>query len=150
MRTRSAVETKQLARCLGRRLGAGDVVTLRGELGSGKTTFAKGLARSLGVHSEREVSSPTFVVIHEYEGRLPVFHLDWYRLARVGGADRRLAEECLAADGVTLIEWPERGADLLPPDRIDVRLRHAGGSTRSIEIRARGRKYENLGLRHLR
>jgi tRNA threonylcarbamoyladenosine biosynthesis protein TsaE len=143
--TKSASGTKKIARALGRRLSPGDVVALRGALGAGKTTFAKGLVRALGV-PERRVSSPTFVVIHEYQGRWPVYHLDWYRLARVGGADRELARECFEADAVTLVEWPERGADLLPRERIEVRLRHAGGSSRVIEVRTVGRKYANFGV----
>lgn len=148
----SAAETKRIARSLARNLGAGDVVALSGELGSGKTTFAKGLAKALGVRSEREVSSPTFVIIHEYSARLPVFHLDWYRLERVEDADRDLAEECFEARGVTLVEWPERGKDVLPSERIEVRLSHGrrgsarpcGLKTRTIEIRALGKKHKDL------
>ena len=143
-RSRSAAETKKIARELGRRLDAGDVVALRGELGAGKTTFAKGLAKALGVSSEKEVSSPTFVVIHEYAARLPLYHLDWYRLKRVEGADRELAEECFSGKGVTLVEWPERGARVLPAERIEVRLSHAGATVRAIEIRGVGRKYSGL------
>lgn len=134
-RSSSASETKKIARELARKLGPGDVVTLRGELGAGKTTFAKGLAKGLGVRSEKEVSSPTFVIIHEYEGRLPLYHLDWYRLERVAGADREMAEECFSGEGVTLVEWPERGKALLPRHHFDVHLRHAGATSRTIEIR---------------
>ncbi len=140
----SASETKKIARDLGRRLNSGDVVALRGELGAGKTTFAKGLAKALGVRSENEVASPTFVVIHEYEGRLPLYHLDWYRLKKVEGADRNLAEECFAGGGVTLVEWPERGTKLLPKQRIEVNLLHAGANARAIEIKGIGKKYESL------
>lgn len=111
-------------------------MTLSGELGAGKTTFAKGLAKALGVRSEKEVSSPTFVIIHEYEGRLPVYHLDWYRLDRVEGTDRRLAEECFDGRAVTLIEWPERGKEILPDRRVDVKLAHKGKELRQIEMRS--------------
>ena len=151
IKSRSPAETKKIAGRLGRRLGPGDVVTLQGELGAGKTTFAKGLAKALGVRSENEVSSPTFVIIHEYEARhqiaggqarMPIYHLDWYRLVHVEGADRELAEECLDGRAVTFIEWPERGKELLPDRRIEVHLAHAGDSTREIEIRALGKKLE--------
>ena len=131
----SPAQTKKIARDLGRKLGAGDVVTLRGELGAGKTTFSKGLAKALGVGSEKEVSSPTFVIIHEYTGRLPLYHLDWYRLESVRGADREMAEECFSGEGVTLVEWPERGAEVLPKKRMDVKIVHAGGTLRTIEVR---------------
>ena len=146
MRSRSAAETRKMARALGRRLVAGDVVTLSGPLGAGKTTFAKGLAKALGVRSEDEVSSPTFVIIHEYRARVPIYHLDWYRIGCVGGTDRELAEECFGARAVTFVEWPEHGRRLLPKERIEVRLRHGGGSTRTIEVHGIGRKYENFGV----
>ena len=150
MKTNSPAETKKLARELGRNLRAGDVLALRGELGAGKTTFAKGVAKALGVRSEAEVSSPTFVIIHEYEARVPIYHLDWYRLKTVEGSDREFAEECFQAPGVTFVEWPERGTDVLPKQRIEVCLSHAGGRSRTIRIHALGKKYENFGIRHLR
>ncbi len=142
--SRSAAETKKVARELAKKLSRGDVVTLSGELGAGKTTFAKGLVKGLGARSERDVSSPTFVLIHEYRARLPVYHLDWYRLERVVGTDRELAEECFDANGVTLIEWPERGKTVLPRERLEVKLSHRGGSRRKVEIRPVGKKYERL------
>lgn len=133
--SRSAAETKKIAHALGRSLKKGDVVALSGELGAGKTTFVKGLAKALGVRSERDVVSPTFVIIHEYKGRVPVYHLDWYRLERVEGADRELAEECIYGQGVTLVEWPERGREILPKKKIEIKLSHGGGSLRRIEVR---------------
>ena len=153
MRSRSASETKKIAHKLGRLLRAGDVVALNGELGAGKTTFVKGVAKALGVRSESEVSSPTFVIIHEYAACLPVYHLDWYRLKNVAGADRELAEECFDGRAVALIEWPERGKDVLPKQRIEVYLSHSrrgdrpvAPTTRVIEIWAIGKKYENLRI----
>lgn len=140
----SASKTKRIARELGRKLKAGDVVALRGALGSGKTTFAKGLAKGLGVLRERDVSSPTFVIIHEYQARFPVYHLDWYRLRRVRGADRQLAEECFDGNGVSMIEWPQRGEELLPDERVEVRLSPAGLTTRVIAVRLVGARYKDL------
>lgn len=144
MRSLSAAETKKIARELGRKLKAGDVVTLQGSLGAGKTTFAKGLAKALGVRSEKDVSSPTFVLIHEYSGDLPLYHLDWYRLESVEGTDRELAEECFSGKGVTLVEWPERGVGVVPAERIEVRLQHQGASKRTIEIRGVGSRYKGF------
>ncbi len=138
MISRSPSETKRIGLRIGRRLGAGDVVALHGPLGSGKTTLVKGIARGLGHRREKDVLSPTFVVIHEYAGREKIFHLDWYRLSSVRGVDRELAEECFSASAVTLVEWPERGRSILPKDRIEVTLGHCGGDSRSIHICGRG------------
>lgn len=111
-------------------LKAGDVVAFSGGLGAGKTTLIQGIV--LGLGSRDKVSSPTFTLIHEYEGREKIYHMDWYRLKTVSGTDRRLAEECLASPAVTLIEWPERGKGLLPRTAARVRIGHAGGGKRSI------------------
>lgn len=92
---------------------AGDVIALHGTLGSGKTQLVKGLAAGLGF--EGDVTSPTFTIIHEYlGGRLPVYHLDLYRLESVQDAYRIGLDDYLPGDGVTVVEWPERAAPLLP------------------------------------
>lgn len=146
LRTTSADETKRIGSKIGKILKAGDVVTLEGGLGAGKTTMVKGLAKGLGVRSEKKVLSPTFVLVHEYPGREKVFHIDWYRLKRVTGADAYLAEECFASEGVTLVEWPERGKGLLPKGALRIRVAHQGGDKRLIEISAKsGRGLEILG-----
>ena len=130
----SAVETKKIGRELAGHLKAGDVVALYGELGAGKTTLVKGIAIGLGVKSQAEVLSPTFTVIHEYKGRLTIYHLDWYRLKKVAGVDEALAGECFDSKGVTLVEWPERGESLLPKSALRVYVRHRGPTTRLVEI----------------
>ena len=131
----SAAETGRLASQLAGVAEAGDVIALRGELGAGKTQFAKGFARGLGVSAV--VNSPSFTLMAEYSGRLPLFHLDLYRL---GGAADALAGGLLderQAAGVTLIEWAERldgpvgGADL------EVRFEGVGDEVRQIELHAR-------------
>ncbi len=132
--SRSASETKRIGRELARRLMAGNVVALYGELGAGKTTLVQGIAEGLGVRSGGEVSSPTFVVIHEYVGKFKIHHLDWYRLKKVKGVDAAMAEECFYSNGVTLVEWPERGEDLLPQKHIEIRIRHQGPTIRAIEM----------------
>lgn len=137
--TGSAADTKKAGQALGRCLKPRDVVALSGQLGAGKTTFVKGVAKGLGVRSEKDVSSPTFVLIHEYKGRVPVYHLDWYRLDKVAGADAALAEECFEDEAVTLVEWPERGKGVMPGKRIDVKISHRGPRSREIRIRSRGR-----------
>ena len=134
LKSKSAAETKRIGRLLGKYFSSGTVVALQGELGAGKTTLVKGIAKGLGVASEKSVSSPTFVLIHEYAGREKVFHLDWYRLSRVEGADESMAEECFASSGVTLVEWPERGHSLLPSRAVRIRLSHRGPKSRLIAV----------------
>ena len=146
IKTHSAAETKKFGKKFGGLLRAGDVVALEGELGAGKTTLVKGIAKGLGVQSERAVSSPTFVLIHEYQGREKIYHLDWYRLKSVKDADAELAEECFSSNAVALVEWPKRGKPLLPKQRIEIELSHDGGSSRKIKLRFIGKKYEDFSL----
>jgi tRNA threonylcarbamoyladenosine biosynthesis protein TsaE len=137
---RIETDSPEMTMALAARLAAvaepGDLVCLWGELGAGKTVFAKGFGAGLGV--EATINSPSFVLMSEYAGRLPVFHLDLYRLA--GPADvvaGGLLDERQAA-GVTLIEWPERLEPLVPSPRLDVRIDGAGTDRRSISIQAVG------------
>jgi len=135
--TRSREETEALGQRVGRAAHPGDVIALWGELGAGKTTFVRGIAAGLGI-PPREVTSPTFIIVHEHEGgRLPLFHIDMYRVspAETGSIGW---EEALASGGVTAIEWPDRVERSLPPDRIDVRIDPAGGGERRIHITPTG------------
>jgi len=102
-----------------------------GELGSGKTTFVRGACRALGV--EQPVTSPTFTIGHRYAGRVPVSHLDLFRILRIGDADWGALEPYFD-DAVVFVEWPEAGRASLPPARVAVSIRHAGGDERRIEI----------------
>jgi tRNA threonylcarbamoyladenosine biosynthesis protein TsaE len=125
--TRSREETEALGERIGRAARVNDVLALWGELGAGKTALVRGVARGLGI-PQHEVTSPTFVIVHEHhEGRLPLYHVDLYRIAP---ADARTTgwEEGLAAGGVTAIEWPDRVEPELPDDRLDVRIEHAGAA----------------------
>ncbi len=134
-------ETRRLGERIGRRLRAGDVVLLAGELGAGKTVLAQGIARGLGVIDP--VKSSSFVIMNEYEGRLRLFHADLYRLedpAQVA----ELALDELAADGVLVVEWPERAPAELPEAHLLVRLDYDGARGRAIEVSARGERYEDL------
>lgn len=120
--THSEEETQQVARDLAAGLKAGDVLLLSGNLGAGKTTFVRGLAEGLGI-DPREVSSPTFTIVHEYRGgRLTLYHADLYRLERTATEDVGL-EEMGAADGVLAIEWPDRLTHDLPgAQAVDIQL----------------------------
>jgi tRNA threonylcarbamoyladenosine biosynthesis protein TsaE len=113
-------------------LKPGDVVLVSGELGAGKTTFVRGALRALGVTGP--ITSPTFVVGHLYDG--PYAHLDLYRLAGMDGEDPGLLEDYFAPEAIVFVEWPEHAQDAFPPERVAhrVRLAHAGGDNRRIEI----------------
>jgi tRNA threonylcarbamoyladenosine biosynthesis protein TsaE len=129
--TASPEETEAIAGLLARRLGAGDVVTVAGELGSGKTTFVRGAARTLGV--TEPVSSPTFTIGHRYEAPTPVAHLDLYRIAGLDPEEWGDLEPYF--DGtIAFVEWPEHGGDWLPAPRAVVRLGHVDESHRTVRI----------------
>lgn len=142
VRTADAAATRALATRLAAVAAAGDVVCLWGELGAGKTQFAKGLGRGLGVTDT--IASPTFVLMAEYEGRLPLFHLDLYRIEDAAEAlEDGLLDEREAA-GVTVVEWADRLGPALPASRLDVRIEGAGDAVRTIRLRpsdARHQRY---------
>jgi tRNA threonylcarbamoyladenosine biosynthesis protein TsaE len=130
----SPEETERIAARLAKRLQPGDVVTVSGELGSGKTTFVRGACRALGV--EGPVTSPTFTVGHRYRGNVDVSHLDLYRFAGVSAAEWGDMEPYFD-EAVCFVEWPEAGRDALPPLRAAVTLRHANGDRRSVTVEDR-------------
>jgi len=127
----SASETERIAGALARKLVSGDVVTVSGELGSGKTTFVRGACRALGVTSP--VTSPTFTIGHRYDGAIAVSHLDLYRFAGMSAAEWGDLEPYFE-DAIVFVEWPEAGAAALPPPRVEVVLEHAGGDARRIAL----------------
>ena len=145
----SPLETKKIGGQIGRLLRKRDVVALEGDLGAGKTTLVKGIAKGLGITNEREVVSPTFVLIHEYPARKKIYHIDWYRLRSVEGIDALFAEDCFNAEAVTLVEWADRGKEALPPEHIQIRLRHKSEQSRLITVSAKGKKYTGF-LKSLR
>lgn len=124
--------TRAIAATLAAVARPGDLVCLWGDLGAGKTQFAKGFAAGLGV--EATVNSPTFVLMAEYAGRLPLFHLDLYRLADAADALAGGLVDDRQAAGATLVEWPDRMADALPAARLDVRIEGTGDDPRTIEL----------------
>ena len=131
--------TSALGRALGAVARAGDLVCLWGDLGAGKTHLAKAFGAGLGVGET--ITSPSFVLMAEYEGRLPLFHIDPYRLATAEDAlAGGLLDERQAA-GVTVVEWPERFGDALPPERLDIRIDGTGDAPRIIRLVAHGSGY---------
>src|SRR5580692_8338494 len=132
-RTASEAETIALGERLACELPVRGVVLLIGNLGAGKTTLAKGIVNGLGAAAPDEVSSPTFTLIHEYgEGR--VYHVDLYRLDEPRQVATLGLDEIFERDGLVLIEWGERFPRLLPPDRVEIRIRHLDGDEREIEV----------------
>jgi tRNA threonylcarbamoyladenosine biosynthesis protein TsaE len=130
--TSSAAETESLAAALADGLRPGDVVTVSGELGSGKTTFVRGACRALGV--EGPVTSPTFTIGHRYHGAVAeISHLDLYRFQGVSPAEWGDLEPYFD-DTIAFVEWPEAGEGVLPPPRLRVHLRHADESHRLVTI----------------
>jgi len=127
-----AEETEAAGERLGRTLGPSDVVGLIGELGAGKTCFVQGLTRGLGVTVH--ATSPTFVLVNEYRGRLPVHHVDAYRTTTVTELADLGLEEMIDGDGVTVIEWAEKARPLLPARTIYVRIDGVGDEPRTITI----------------
>jgi tRNA threonylcarbamoyladenosine biosynthesis protein TsaE len=129
----SAGETERIAAALAARLEIGDVVTVAGELGAGKTTFVRGACRALGVTAP--VTSPTFTIGHRYEGRVTVSHLDLYRFTSVSSAEWADIEPYFD-DALVFVEWPEVGASTLPTARVAVTLELAGADQRRIALAA--------------
>jgi tRNA threonylcarbamoyladenosine biosynthesis protein TsaE len=129
--SRSPEATEELAAQLATKLDVGDVVTVSGDLGSGKTTFVRGACRALGV--DGPVTSPTFTIGHRYHGRVEVSHLDLYRFRGVSAAEWGDLEPYFD-DAIVFVEWPEAGEGVLPPARYEVLLEHGGEGRRLVTI----------------
>jgi tRNA threonylcarbamoyladenosine biosynthesis protein TsaE len=137
IKTKGVRETMAIGKTLGRHLSPGDVICLTGELGTGKTCLVKGLAEGLGIKGEI-VTSPTFIIIREYKGSVPLYHIDLYRIGVVEDIRDIGMEEVVFGSGVTAIEWAERIRDRLPDERIDITLKWVDEKTRDIEMKAMG------------
>ena len=133
-RTRSDEETAAVGAAIAERLMPPAVVMLIGDLGAGKTTLAKGLVAALGAATAEDVLSPTFSLVHEYEGDPKVYHLDLYRLETVPEIETLGLEDLWDQHAVVIIEWGEKFDLALPGDRIEVHLEHLGGDSRSIRL----------------
>lgn len=141
--TTNPEETHRAGEALGSLLGPGDLVCLYGDLGAGKTNFAYGIARGLDVR-EQYITSPTFVFVNEYEGRIPFYHIDLYRLKDPSELESIGFEEYIDSDGATVIEWAERAEDELPAERLSVYLSTVSGQGREIGFLAEADRYERL------
>jgi tRNA threonylcarbamoyladenosine biosynthesis protein TsaE len=135
-RTASEEETIALGERWARTLPRGATVLLIGNLGAGKTTLAKGIVQGLGAAAAEDVSSPTFTLIHEYGSPTVVYHVDLYRLDSARDAATLGLDELFDSPAMVLIEWGERFPEVMPPERIEIRLRALAGDEREIELRA--------------
>ena len=143
--THSPAETQEVGEKIGRSLKPGDVVALIGALGAGKTCLTQGIARGAGVHCEQTVNSPSYVLINEYAGRLPIYHIDLYRLQHLGEIVDLGLEEYLDGDGVCVIEWADRMESLLPGRHIRIHITGKDEFTRTIQITSQSVGYGTSG-----
>jgi len=136
-------QTQRLGARLAAHLEPGDQVLLEGTLGSGKTVFAQGVAQGLGI--TEPVTSPSFTLIREYrEGRLPLFHIDLYRIGSLAEVEALGLEEYLLDAGVALVEWPDRAMALFPPYRLEVHLSIVAETKRDVRLEPYGQRYHHL------
>lgn len=140
--TNNAEETIEIGERLGKALKKGAIILLSGDLGAGKTVFTKGIARGLDI--DKNVTSPTFTLIHQYDGRLPLYHFDIYRILNEEELYDIGYEEYFFGDGVTVVEWPERMEDLRPDEYISINIEKLPDNGRCIIISTVGKGYDYL------
>ena len=140
----SLEETVMLGRILGSLAGPGDIIAMTGDLGSGKTHFAMGVARGLGVPPSIPVTSPTFTLLNCYSGRLPLYHFDLYRLAGAVDLDDLGFEEYFYGEGVCLIEWAERLGESMPDERLEISFEYRDEFRRCMSFIPNGLHYQHM------
>jgi len=136
-------QTWRIGQLLGKLLNAGDTVCLYGDLGAGKTNFTYGIARGLDVQ-DQYITSPTFTLVNEYQGRVPLYHIDLYRLQNPDELEGIGFDDYVESDGATVIEWAERAEDELPVERLSIYLSSLDDNGREIGFLAEGERYKNL------
>ncbi len=141
IRSYSAEETFTVGKALGALLFPGDLVAFSGDLGAGKTCSVQGIAMGLGVEDRSQITSPTFTLIQEYQGRLPIYHFDVYRLTHSDEMYDLGYEEYFYGEGVTLVEWAERIETFLPQDCLHMHLHIETDLSRTLRFRSNGDRY---------
>jgi len=142
IKTHAPEETSQVGRLLGNACRGGETILLEGDLGAGKTTLTQGLAAGLGVSAA--VVSPTFIILREYEGRLPLYHFDFYRLEGTGRAVDLEFDDYLSAGGVCVVEWPSSAPELTPDDYLLLTIRTVGPAARELVLAASDARHQAL------
>ena len=132
--THSPEETQTIGKQIGASLKTGDVIALVGDLGAGKTCLTQGIARGAGIASNEVVNSPSYTLINEYEGEVPIYHIDLYRLQHHGEIVDLGLEEYLEGAGICIIEWADRMTNLLPANHLEITITWVDESTRTIEL----------------
>ena len=130
----SLERTRALGKILGETADPGDVITLEGPLGAGKTALTQAIAGGLGIAPQIYITSPTFSLLHEYQGRIPLYHMDLYRLAGEDEIEALGFAEYFYGKGLTVIEWPERLGRLMPPERLHIELAISGENSRTANL----------------
>jgi len=141
--TKGSSETINFGKKIAKRLKKGDIIALFGNLGAGKTTLVKGIAKGLGV-KERTVNSPSFVLLKQYKGKLPLYHFDFYRIKKAQEAYSIGLEEFLFSDGISVIEWADRIKTFLPKQYLGIELKFKSENQRKINLCALGKHYKDL------
>jgi len=138
----SLQHTETLGKVLGRIAEPGDIITLAGNLGAGKTALTQSIGRGLGVEPSVYITSPTFSLLHEYKGRIPLYHMDLYRLRNEGEIEALGFPEYFYGDGLTVIEWPERLGSLMPEERLHIELVISSESSRTANLIPHGKFWQ--------
>jgi tRNA threonylcarbamoyladenosine biosynthesis protein TsaE len=144
IRSSGVNETVYCGKVVGKRLKAGDIIGLVGELGAGKTYFVKGVAEGLEVLEDQYVTSPTFTLINEYQGSVTLYHFDLYRIRNEREIERLGYEEYLFGDGVVIIEWAEKMSGLLPEELLLIEIKREDENTREIIFTGKGTRYTKI------
>jgi len=140
--TRGPEETQEIGRRIGVLTKPGDVILLIGELGSGKTCLTQGIVWGLGI--KEHALSPTFVIMREMHGRLPLYHVDLYRLDSIEETQDLGLEDYFYGHGVCVVEWAEKAMTLMPPEHLLIEISYISDTERSLRVRPKGRRYEEL------
>lgn len=140
----SPTETEKIGALIGELLVPGDFIALRGELGAGKTRIARGVATGLGVDPEIPVTSPTYTLLNIYQGRMPLYHFDLYRLSGDDEVVDLGFDDYFCGDGVSLVEWPERLIEELPPERLEIVFSYVGETERRIEVTPTSARFKKV------
>lgn len=142
MSSHSAEQTRKIGAKLGELAAFGDVILLEGELGVGKTCLTQGIARGLGI--DDYVISPTFVLLREYQGRLHLYHIDFYRLESIEEVVQLGLDDYLYSSGVCVVEWAEKGLDILPEEHLYIEMQHRTSTERKLNFTPKGARYVEM------
>ena len=134
--------TEELGKILGKIVEPGDIITLQGPLGAGKTALTQAIGRGLGIDPRIYITSPTFSLLHEYQGRIPLYHMDLYRLSGEEEIVSLGFSEYFSGSGVTVIEWPERLGSLMPAERLEIELVISGEMSRIAKLTGYGSRWQ--------